>query len=391
MRSYLKNISLVLGSVTTFLVLLELTLALFAPHKLVVRPYHERYDPVMGWVNKPLKNEGVHFEFAPDRSFHVSHNSLGLRGKETTRDKPPGTKRILFVGDSFFWGYGVSDDEVVSAILQELLPNAYEVINGGTTGFGTDQAYLWLKNEGLTYRPDIVIFGFSAANDLQEISRSVAYFSPKPIFMLENDKLVLKNVPVPRSTETDRKTFGQPRTLFGKLKKFLRYHTHTYQFIVGRLNADPETRLFLINLGLAEEYTSNIGNIPVLTNPPDRVRDIAFRLIKESRRISQDAGASFLLVFIPDKEEDRSGMVAVTGVKEGAYARNSELSSSVQSFAAREKIAFLDLLPFMREQYRQGVSLYNVERYDHHWTALGHERIAGEIIRSLEKYGQLSP
>ncbi|MDH4161417.1 MAG: SGNH/GDSL hydrolase family protein [Nitrospirota bacterium] len=381
----MNNILLLFTSIATFFLLLELSLALFAPHKLRIQPYHETYDPVMGWVNKPLKDEGVHFEFARDRFFQVRHNSLGLRGPETTKEKPRGTKRILLVGDSFFWGYGVSDDNVLSAVLQKELPPAVEVLNGGTTGYGTDQAHLWLKHAGLSLQPNIVLFGFTAANDLDEIASSVQYYSPKPLFMLEGGELVLKNVPVPRSEQTDRKTFGKPRTLFGKVKKFLRFHTHTYQFIMGRLNSNPEIRLLLINLGLAEEYSQDIGDIPVLTNPPEQVREIAFRLIRESRKAAEASGAAFVLVFIPEKEEDRSGRVQLQGVKEGTYERNSALSAALSAFSRRERIPYLDLLPFSRTQCRQGLSLYTVDRSDHHWTADGHRRIAGEVLQFLRK------
>jgi lysophospholipase L1-like esterase len=391
MRPLLKNGLLVLGSVLAAFALIELSLAVFAPHKLRVRPYHERYDPVLGWVNKPLKDEGIRFEFARDRFFHVRHNSLGLRGRETTAEKPRGVRRILLVGDSYFWGYGVNDDEVLSAVLQRRLPPAFEVLNGGTTGYGTDQAYLWLKNVGVTYRPDVVVFGFSAANDLEEVATSVRYYTPKPLFMLDGSGMALRNVPVPRSEQTDRKAFGNPRTLFGKLKRFLRYHTHTYQFIVSRLNADPERRLLLINLGLAEEYTTNLGGIPVLTNTPAQSRTIAFLLLRESRKAAEAAGAAFLLVFIPEREEDPSGRLQIDGVRTGVHERNSELSSALSAFARKERMAYLDLLPFARERYRKGVSIYTTDRSDHHWNALGHELVAGQVLEALRSRGYLRP
>lgn len=389
MKKLFLNSLLIFGSLVVFFGLLEAGLALFSPHKIVIQPYHEKYDPVMGWVNRPLKNGGVHFEFAPKRFFHVRHNSLGLRGKETTYEKPAGVKRILLVGDSYFWGYGVSDSEVLSEVLQNKLSPSVEVLNGGTTGYGTDQDYLWLKNEGLKYRPDIVIFGFSAANDLEEIASSVSYYSPKPIFMLEGDRLVLRNVPVPRNEQTDRKSFGTPRTLFGKIKKFLRHHTHTYQFIAGRINSNPELRLLLMNIGLAEEYTTSVGNIPVLRNPQGDVMKIAFRLILESRKTAEESGSKFILLFIPRKETDASGRLAVEGAKEDAYAINSQLSAAFSAFAAKDKIAYIDLLPAVRKYASAGKALYHVDRTDHHWTPLGHQVVASEIFDFLKSRGWL--
>ncbi|MHB8834578.1 MAG: SGNH/GDSL hydrolase family protein [Candidatus Methylomirabilia bacterium] len=391
MKRFSANGLLVLGSLVLALVTLESALAVFAPHKILTRAYHERYDPVLGWVNKPLKDEGVHFEYAPNRFFHVAHNSRGLRGKETGYEKRPGTRRLLFVGDSYFWGYGVSDSEVLTEELQRVLPHSYEVLNGGTSGYGTDQAYLWLKNEGLKYRPDIVVFSFSAANDLDEIATSVAYFTPKPVFVLEGGVLVLKNVPVPRTEQADRKSLGSPRTAFGKLKQFLRYHTHTYPFIAARLNSRPEWRDYFVTIGLADEYMQDIGDVPVITNPPQDVLDVALKLILDARKISEEAGARFVLVFIPDKEQAPDGKIRVEAVKENAYVDNSERSSVFREFAGRYAIPYLDLLPVVREHARKGEALYNSDRTDHHWNALGHRVFSAEIQLFMTANGMLHP
>lgn len=389
MRNFLYSSFLSLGSILLAFLAIESALALFAPHKILTRTYHERYDPVVGWVNKPLKDEGVHFEYAPSRFFHVTHNSLGLRGRETGYEKRPGIRRILFVGDSYFWGYGVSDAEVLAQVLQRALPPSYDVLNGGTSGYGTDQAYLWLKIEGLKYRPDIVIFGFSAANDLDEIATSVAYFTPKPIFVFEDSELVLKNVPVPRTEQADRKSLGSPRTAFGRLKRLLRHHTHIYPFIATRLNSHPGWRDFFVTIGVADEYTQEIGDVPAIVNPQRDVMDVAFKLILDARRISEEAGSRFVLVFIPDKEEAPDGRIRVEAVKENAYADNSALSSEFREFAARNAVPYLDLLPAVREHARRGEALYNPDRTDHHWSALGHRVFSAEIQMFLKTHGLL--
>jgi hypothetical protein len=69
-------------------------------------------------------------------------------------------RRVLLVGDSYFWEYGVDDSQVVSEILQTMAGTGVEVINGAVTGYGTDLELLWLINEGLRFRPDVVVLGF---------------------------------------------------------------------------------------------------------------------------------------------------------------------------------------------------------------------------------------
>jgi len=389
MKKQFSNFYISAGTIIVFILIMEMLLALFYPSKIKFQPYHEKYDPTLGWVNRPLKNEGVHFEFARSRFFHVTHNSLGLRGPETSYKKPAGIKRVLFVGDSYFWGYGVSDNEVLTQVIQRQVPSSVEILNGGTTGYGTDQMLLWLRYEGLKYNPDIVVFGFTAANDLDEIASSVSYYSPKPIFMLENNEFVLKNVPVPRTSEIDRKTFGSPATIFGKLKKYLRHHTHIYPFIIGRLNSRPALRKFFIDIGVAEEYTTNLGNIKVLKNPPERLWEIAVSLIKESKRITEESGAKFVLVFIPSKEDTSSSPKIESGAKEDARTNNADMAAILEKIASRDKIIYLDLLPSFNERLVNGKVLYNMEEKDHHWNAAGHRFAADEILSFIRKQGWL--
>ena len=42
---------------------------------------------------------------------HTTLNSLGYRDKEWSTDKPPGVRRIAFLGDSFTYGWGIKDPQ----------------------------------------------------------------------------------------------------------------------------------------------------------------------------------------------------------------------------------------------------------------------------------------
>ena len=62
------------------------------------------YDPLLGWRNIPNWK-------ATTQRHKLTINSRGLRGPEHPYEKPRGTFRIMVLGDSFTWGYGVADDE----------------------------------------------------------------------------------------------------------------------------------------------------------------------------------------------------------------------------------------------------------------------------------------
>jgi hypothetical protein len=97
-------------------------------------------------------------------------NSFGFRGKEFSPVKPPGTVRILGIGDSFTLGMAVGDDDTYLARLEEMLNRdgraRYETINAGHQNMNTRQEYRYLKERDLmSLGPDVVILGFTMHND----------------------------------------------------------------------------------------------------------------------------------------------------------------------------------------------------------------------------------
>lgn len=369
---------LLFASITVFFICLEVILSLFWPHKAFIRSYHEQYHKTLGWVNKP--HADGYFYIKRNIKFHRHHNNHGLRSlRDTKYEKPPGVKRILLIGDSFFWGYGVDDEYVISEVMQKLLGNSIEVLNGAVTGYGTDQELLWLLGYGLKYSPDIVILGIFPLNDLNEISHSIMYGYPKPIFSIEDGELRLFNVPVPDTRETRRKAFEEPQTILGRIKKFLRFHTHTYPFLAKRINAIPGVRQFLLKIGLAEEYTQALPGVKNLVLKPDTVLPLFESLIKEMSSICNENGAQFVMVFIPEKENTPGAALKYEGVTDDAAERNSYYSRYLKNLSSKNRIPFIDLLPYVREKHKEGIFIHKPETYDHHWTPAGH-RLAAEVI-----------
>lgn len=102
-------------------------------------------------------------------------NSLGFRSAELPRAKPQGTYRIVFLGDSTTFGWGVEAEERFSERLAARL-NArgdgrrYEVINLGIPGYTSWHGRKAFERFGLPWSPDMVIMSFGA-NDGKMISR----------------------------------------------------------------------------------------------------------------------------------------------------------------------------------------------------------------------------
>ena len=99
-------------------------------------------------------------------------NDLGLRGPETTIEKPPGVRRIAVLGDSIAFGYWVSDEQGFARQLEALLGGAapaggrVEVLNFGVPGYNLEQEIEALRSKALAFSPDLVVELF-CLNDLE--------------------------------------------------------------------------------------------------------------------------------------------------------------------------------------------------------------------------------
>jgi lysophospholipase L1-like esterase len=105
----------------------------------------------------------------------ITINSDGFRGKDYSLEKPNSTIRIIVLGDSVAFGWGVNDDEVFSEVLERMLNNnskkiRYEVLNLAVPGYNTEQNIEMLKTKGLKYKPDIVIIAYHR-NDIYNNTR----------------------------------------------------------------------------------------------------------------------------------------------------------------------------------------------------------------------------
>jgi hypothetical protein len=112
----------------------------------------------------------------PDFAYIQRVNALGLRGRETTVEKPAGTRRILMLGDSFTMGKGVQDDETFPVVVEKLLQpqlaacggGALEVLNGGVDSYAPVLSALQLQRDLLRLSPDLVVENFDNSDLIQE-------------------------------------------------------------------------------------------------------------------------------------------------------------------------------------------------------------------------------
>jgi hypothetical protein len=169
-KGCVQNILLMIGGIFIAFFLAEILLRTIRPQIFDVHPqgmYIE--DPDIGYTLTPdFTGELVSSEFRME--FHT--NSLGLRGEEL-RPRQNNTVRILLLGDSQAWGFGVAEAETMSVLLEQSLSTQYpnfdiQVVNGGVPGYGTADELAFLQAKGDLLQPDIVIVQFLSVNDLSE-------------------------------------------------------------------------------------------------------------------------------------------------------------------------------------------------------------------------------
>lgn len=149
------------------------------------------HDARRGWAVAPnLKNARV----VSGKTLNT--NSRGVRGAvEHSYDRNAATPRVVVLGDSFTFGDELDDGETYPAQLQTRLPDA-EILNLGVHGYGHDQMLIYLQDEGVKYRPDIVLLGFAAIDAYRNVLAFRDY--AKPQYRLQSDgALRLTNVPIP--------------------------------------------------------------------------------------------------------------------------------------------------------------------------------------------------
>lgn len=100
----------------------------------------------------------------------IKTNSFGLRNGDIQIQKRPGSTRLLFIGDSFTFGFGVKESESFPSLIQKYLSSAVpntpiEVINAGMPAVGSGRYYLRYHTAPYANDADIIVIALYVYND----------------------------------------------------------------------------------------------------------------------------------------------------------------------------------------------------------------------------------
>ena len=302
------------------------------------------YDETKGWFHSPstLAETGIG---GPDR-FPVRINALGLRGPELTLDRAEDTGRVLVFGDSYVFGVGVAEEQILTTHLAHLLaphfPSGIEVVNLGVAGYSTDQQVLLWQELGSRLSPDLVIL-VVCDNDYVGNTENFAYRQYyKPYFELEADGgLRLENVPVPRLSRVQG------------AKLWLGRESNVWNFVRNR-NADhPKVRSLLRKLEVD------------VSRPPRAPYRVTAALVKSFARDVETRGAFFLVTSTGRRGEDPA------------------LFQNLSRQLAPAGIHHLDLFPILDAARRREPDRAWDFRSDPHWNRDAHRLAASSLVEYL--------
>jgi lysophospholipase L1-like esterase len=414
--SRLATLGLVLASGAAALVLAD---------RVVGRIVDVRFEPLRGAPR-------THSVLArPEFHVPVRTNAAGFRGPELPGPKARGVYRIVVLGDSFTWGYGVRERQAFPARLEHRLNRRrdgrrVEVVNLGIPGTGP-RDYLWhLEHSGLALVPDLVVVGVFA-NDVNDVDQLRRFGFRSPLFALSAARAP-EPVSRPWWKRAVERTTPTLYALAGRAASRVATAPHEAT-AAPRAPVAPDPEAVLARLGarygredavlaryrvlapadrapldgllrgdpLGEDMRP-VMRLAALVDPDaesdgvllrsdarraawDETADVLARIVQVARR----AGARTVLAVLPASEQvnrERWPLLEAIGFRlDPAMLVDSRLDDGISAVAAREGAGCVDLVKAFRAH--RGADLYY--RLDEHWNARGQAFAAARLATALAR------
>lgn len=339
-------------------------------------------DHVPDALNVPRFHPGMHGDLEPyqrlrdvtlpNLPFRITATSEGTRGlRPFTVRKPDGVLRVLCIGDSFTFGYGVNDEHTYPEYLLHELEHRYpsrkiEVINSGIPLFGILDEMDYFLQKGAALKPDIVVLQFFA-NDVDDLTRPVVFREN-----LAHDPVFSRWGVLSRLFDWSRLYQAAEYIRVPFLKEFADPHsvdTTAHGKVVTNQGLDPYR---FKSTQEERDFAHNANNVlgPESGRKLSRVWQAYGKALEGLRDMVRAAGAEMLFVEIPDIIEMENGLL---------YADHQELASIVNAL----DIPAIDMLdPFREARFIQYVNPY-LAPLDGHCSAYGNSLVARAVAERL--------
>lgn len=300
-------------------------------------------------------------------------NRFGLRDRDRTLEKPPGTYRIAVLGDSFVEALQVEQDSTFLSLaedrLNRQLPVRVELMNFGRSGMSQAEEHLVLQHDVMGFAPDMVAVVFIPRNDIEDLDPGASASAMRPFYQLGPDGTLNLDTSFAESRRY------RVRVLLNPLKQ----HSALVSLLAERHNALQLARRQVGHAADAHGSPAIPGYLTLCTDSPDPMYSANYRLSKAILSAMAEycagRGVRFLLVcgdYAPDPSE-------------AALYEQLDRSFDV-AFLERDLGAFADSLGIdylgLQEPFRRAILAGDGPLHWAHWNYAGH-RVAAEEVEAL--------
>ena len=343
-----------------------------------------RYDALLGWSGR--ENAVGTFEWL-DCRHEVRQNRFGWRGPAYEPDQPKAS-RLVVLGDSFVWGFGVEEDQIFTRLLERRSRVPLEVVNMGVSGYGTDQELLAFRSSGSRWRPDRVVLAVTLYTDLYDNVFAERDGYPKPRFLLGSARgLELTNVPVPTRKRWDAPGLAVRHSV-ARAAADLASRSAVLSLILEAASRYPKVRVAFEQQDI---LPPRLGGYDweyhlyrsVLEEREAAAWTLLVALIRQLRDEVEAQGARFVVFLVPSVVQVYPELWRTFSQRPDGQALDADLPQRlVTERLSALGITVIDPLPALRAAGRSNDQLYfPVNR---HWTAAGHEVAATVLQEGLE-------
>jgi len=377
-KSLLVNLSLLLGSLALSLILCEAILRLVAQDDSPLSMDIYQLDP---YDQVSLKPNVTRRHFTREWNVTVAINSEGLRDR--TSPVPDTRGRILALGDSFAFGWGVELPETYLYLAEEQLRSeAIRVIKAGIPGTGTTDQLHWLRQYGGTYAPRLVIVSLFVGNDFTDVQMG----GVKKQFTIKDGLMVRRALDGTERSSSAREAIEKlKRTslLAQRLAQVLWYLQNT--FVAPQNRSNP-------GLNAVDRWLWEFAKVHLRQPPPETVEAFARTrtALDDIHQWCRQNNAEMLLLVQPRSMQIYDWELAKW--KE-AYRLNDEAldldrpQRFLADWAAEKHVAILDLLPDFRA-YQKSPSAKRLYFYpDTHMNRIGNQLTGALLVKRLKEFG----
>jgi len=372
-KTLLVNVSIVILTILICLLLFECCLRVVNPHYLNPMEHEGQIyqsDPVLGIKSIPNSEGKILYHgygHIPGEVVIYTINSMGLRDNEYVYTKPDNISRIILLGDSFVFGAEVNKSQTIDTYMEQILLDT-QVINLGISSFGTTQEYLYLKTEGIKYKPDIVVTFVYIGNDgFDNIGLSpqieTSHLQHRPI--INNGSIIYVEFPENKQTKQNK---------FNSFKDQLRKKSYIYSLISQIYHNKVRLNFGIIG---GEYYDFNI-NI-------DKQAENTVTSLKMIDDFCKFNNIRHLVVIIPSAELVNEQYLEWEGEEFRNYTSN--FKQSILQGIEEYNIDCCDLTPYLRENsiYGHDTLYFNYNNNPGHFTSTGSFLVANKVVEEISK------